>query len=341
MSADQAVAPDVDWLSQWLAAEGQDADGPLEVTRIGHGYSNLTFRLADRAGHSWVLRRPPPGQLLASAHDVVREARIMAALDRTVVAVPTVRPVREDGAGVPWVLMEHVHGEVVDSVAAGRRVSDAARRTIGSSMARSLATIHSVDIDAVGLGDLASRAPYAPRQLRRWTRQWEQTQTQPFDALDRLTARLHEAVPERQEIGLVHGDFHIRDVIVRGGDVAAVLDWELSTLGDPLADLGTLLAYWPHPGELAAGDQTSPTTLPGWPTRDALLSEYAAASDRDLSGIGFWHVLGLWKIAIIGQGVVRRAAEQPDARSLGRLPTHADIASLVEYAHRIADDWSL
>jgi aminoglycoside phosphotransferase (APT) family kinase protein len=193
----------------------------------------------------------------------------------------------------------------------------------------------------VGLGDLASHAPYAPRQLRRWTRHWEQTRTQPFDALDRLTARLHAAVPERHEIGLVHGDFHIRNVIVREGEVAAVLDWELSTLGDPLADLGTLLAYWPHPGELAAGDQTSPTTLPGWPTRENLLLAYGAASDRDLSGIGFWHVLGLWKIAIIGQGVVRRAAEQPGARSLGRLPTRADLVSLVEYAHRTADDWSL
>ncbi len=335
------AAPDLGWIALWLADERVPADGPLHAVRIGHGYSNLTYLLSDSAGGSWVLRRPPPGELLASAHDVVREARIMNALAPTDVAVPTVHSVGEDQDGVPWVLMEHVAGDVVDSVAAGQRISDSARGALGPSMARSLARIHGVEIDNIGLGDLASRAPYGPRQLRRWTRQWEQTRTEPFRALDWLTERLAAAVPAEHRIGLVHGDFHIRNVIVREGDVAAVLDWELSTLGDPLADLGTLLAYWPHPGEIAAGDATSPTTLPGWPTRDDLLRHYATASGRDLSGIGFWHVLGLWKIAIIGHGVMRRAAEQPDARSLGQIPTNADISALVEYTHHVADGWAL
>ena len=330
---------DVDdgWLEEWLAVEVGDPEGSLAVGRIGQGYSNLTYGVSDATGRRWVLRRPPPGELLASAHDVVREARIMAALAVTDVPVPAILGVRNDSGGVPWVLMEHVDGQVIDSMAAGQDLDEAHRRTIGLSMARTLARVHAVDIDEIGLGDLASRSPYAARQMRRWTRQWEASRTRPLPELDRLTDRLAAAVPEQVELGLVHGDFHIKNVIAREGQVAAVLDWELATLGDPLADVGTLLAYWPHAGELAAGDATSVSTLPGYPTREELLQEYAEASGRDVSAVGFWHVLGIWKVAIIAEGVLRRALDHPGARSLAGIPSAEDVESLVDYAHRIAD----
>lgn len=160
-------------------------------------------------------------------------------------------------------------------------------------MVRTLSRVHALDVDRIGLGDLASRSPYAARQLRRWTRQWEASRTRPLPALDRLTRRLAAAVPEQHELVLVHGDFHIRNVITRDGQVVVVLDWELSTLGDPLADVGTLLAYWPHAGELESADRSVVSTLPGYPSREELLAEYAAASGRDVSASGFWHVLGL------------------------------------------------
>ncbi|CAA9236286.1 MAG: acyl-CoA dehydrogenase, putative phosphotransferase [uncultured Blastococcus sp.] len=335
---EDTVLPEDAWLRDWLAAEGLQVGPARTVTRIGGGHSNLTYGLSDGSGRTWVLRRPPPGELLASAHDVVREARVMRALEETDVPVPAILSVRPDDHGVPWVLIQHIDGQVIDSMAAGQGLDPALRQAVGPSMARTLARIHAVDVDEVGLGDLASRAPYAARQLRRWARQWEASYTRPLPELDRLTARLSAAVPEQHEVRLVHGDFHIKNVITRDGSVIAVLDWELSTLGDPLADVGTLLAYWPHAGELQAGDKASVSTLPGYATREELVREYAAASGRDVSTVGFWHVLGLWKVAIIAEGVLRRAVEQPGARSPAGTPSAEDVASLVDYAHRIADD---
>lgn len=329
--------PDHAWLREWLGEQGLRPAADLTVDRIGHGYSNLTYGLADGSGRRWVLRRPPTGELLASAHDVVREARIMHALAPTDVPVPRIHAVRQDGFGIPWVLMAHVDGQVIDTLAAGRALPPVQRRSVGASMARTLARVHAVDVDHAGLGDLASRAPYAPRQLRRWTRQWEAARTRELPELEQLTGRLAAAVPEQAEVRLVHGDFHVKNIITRDGEVVAVLDWELSTLGDPLADVGTLLAYWPHAGEMAAADRSSVSTLPGYPSRDELLAEYAAASGRDLSAVGFWHVLGLWKIAIIGEGVRRRAIDQPAAASLAETPSADDITSLVHHAHRTAD----
>lgn len=331
------AAPDDIWLRDRLREQGLQPAGELVVQRIGHGYSNLTYGLTDGSGRRWVLRRPPAGHLLASAHDVVREARIMQALGPTDVPVPRIYAAAQDAQGVPWVLMEHVDGQVIDTLAAGQALPPAQRRSVAASMAQTLARIHAVDVDRVGLGELASRAPYAPRQLRRWTRQWQASATRPLPELDQLTDRLTDAVPGQAEVRLVHGDFHIKNVITRDGQVAATLDWELSTLGDPLADVGTLLAYWPHPGEMTAADRTSVSTLPGYPSRNDLLVAYGAACGRDLSAVGFWHVLGLWKIAIIGEGVRRRAIDQPAAVSLADTPTEDDITSLVHHSHHIAD----
>jgi len=333
------VALDLATLATWLRDRGVEIDGELTGTRVGRGQSNLTYRLEDEAKRSWIARRPPLGELLASAHDVVREARILAALQGTEVPVPRLVGVCEDPAvaDVPVVVMEHVDGIVLDRMEVAESLDPAVRRELGLNLARTLAHIHAVDVDAVGLGDLASRSPYAERQLKRWSRQFEASRTQERPDLDELTELLRANVPPPGDLSLVHGDFHIRNVIVDGerGGLNAVLDWELSTLGDPLADIGSTLAYWPQAGEAASG-LFAASTLPGFPTRDELAGEYLEASGRDGDALAFWHTLGVWKIAIISEGVYRRTLDNPANTAEGGAPTPERIQTVIDHAWHIA-----
>jgi aminoglycoside phosphotransferase (APT) family kinase protein len=325
-------------VARWLADLGVAVSGPLTLTRVGLGQSNLTYAVADTAGARWVLRRPPLGRLLASAHDVAREARILSALRDTDVPVPGVLGVREED-GVPLVLMEFVEGDVLDRLPAVSPLPPQTRHAIGLSLARTLARVHAVDLAATGLTGIAGHKPYAERQLRRWSTQWEKSRTRDLPELDELTARLVAAVPPQRELTLVHGDFHLRNVIVSAprGEVVSVLDWELCTLGDPLADLGTLLAYWPQPGEVGSG-VLSLSSQPGFPTREELAAAYLAASGRDGSALGFWHALGLWKIAIIAEGVLRRALDEPRNRAAALTPTAEQVDALVARSRAVADE---
>src|SRR5262249_9751895 len=189
---------------------------------------------------------------------VVREARIIAALADTEVPVPRILGVTTDSefCDVPLVLVEFVDGLVVDTMDVAESLTPQHRRQIALSLPGTLARIHTVDLAQVGLGDLASHKPYAQRQLKRWAWQWEMSKTRELPELDDVTRRLTAAAPEQREISLVHGDFHLRNLITsrETGEVVATLDWELSTLGDPLADMGTLLTYWPEPGETTGAD---------------------------------------------------------------------------------------
>ncbi|MGI5200332.1 phosphotransferase family protein [Spirillospora sp. CA-108201] len=328
-------------LHDWFRSLGLDVTGSLKLTRIGLGQSNLTFLVRDEEGRRWVLRRPPLGRLLASAHDVAREAGILSALEHTGVPVPEVYGVYREGAA-PLVLMEFVDGLVIDRLPDVEEVSAQARHAIGLSLAGTLATVHAVDLGRTGLADLASHRPYAPRQLKRWSLQWQKSRTRELPELDRLTERLTAAVPEQRELSLVHGDYHLRNVITSPGvgTVTSVLDWELSTLGDPMADLGTLLAYWPEPGETAvAGSPAS--ACPGFPSRAELVEAYAEQAGRDPATVGFWHALGLWKIAIIAEGVLRRALDEPRNRAAEGTPTASLIEALVARAAEVAADAGL
>ncbi|WP_067824657.1 phosphotransferase family protein [Nocardia inohanensis] len=335
-----AVAIDIDAVARWLETLGIDFTMPLRLHRIGQGYSNLTYRLADAEGRAWVLRRPPLGHLLGSAHDVLREARIMAALADTAVPVPRILGIATDSeiADEPVVLMEFVGGTVVDTMPTARALTPEQRRAIATSMPGTLAAIHSVDLAATGLIDLASHQPYAQRQLRRWSGQWELSKTRESPALDALTLRLTAAIPEQREISLVHGDFHLRNLVTapESGRVTAVLDWELSTLGDPLADMGSLLTYWPEQGETSFGVFEA-STLDGFPTRSEMARLYLAETGRDPAALRYWHALGLWKLAIIAEGVLRRALDEPHNESAAGTPTLAQIDALVHKAGEIAD----
>lgn len=326
-------------VSRWLVTLGIDATGPLRFQRIGLGQSNLTYRVSDADGQAWVLRRPPLGHLLASAHDVVREARIMAALADTDVPVPRILGVTTDPefTTAPWVLMEFVDGLVVDTMAVAAALTPQQRRQIALSLPRTLAKVHAVDLAAVGLQDLASHKPYAQRQLKRWAGQWELSKTRDIPELDDLTARLSACIPEQREVSLVHGDYHLRNLITspQTGAVIATLDWELSTLGDPLADMGSLLTYWLEPGETTKND-FEPTTLPGFPDRAEMTRLYIDETGRDPAAVQYWHALGLWKLAIIAEGVMRRGIDEPQNRAASGAPTTDRIDATVRMACEIA-----
>ncbi len=254
----QGIGLDPAAVTRWIDRLGIEHRGPLSFDRIGLGQSNLTFLVRDQDQGRWVLRRPPLGHLLASAHDVAREARILSALEDTAVPTPKVYGLTTDPevTEVPLLLMEFVDGRVVDRMSVAEQLPPQRRRVIGVSLPRTLAAIHAVDLQATGLIDLASHKPYAQRQLKRWGGQWELSKTREVPKLDELTRRLTAAAPEQHELTLVHGDFHLRNVITarETGEVIAALDWELCTLGEPLADIGSLLAYWSEPGENTAGE---------------------------------------------------------------------------------------
>ncbi|QBJ97916.1 phosphotransferase family protein [Rhodococcus sp. ABRD24] len=329
-----------DAVSTWIAGLGVGAVAPLSFERIGNGQSNLTFAVRDSGGGRWVLRRPPLGQLLDSAHDVVREHRILSALQGTGVPVPKMLALTTDPTvtDAPLVLMSYVDGLVIDGGSAAGQLDSARRRVIGLSLPKALASIHRVDLEMAGLLDLASRNPYAERQLKRWSAQWAQSKTQERPEVEDVAARLARNVPEQAETTLVHGDFHLGNVITAPGDggVVAVLDWELCTLGDPLADLGGLLAYWPQRSDGVVWPFTA-STLEGFPTRDELVDVYIHETKRDVSAVGFWHVLALWKLAIISEGVVRRTADDPRNRAEFGGPTREFVDSVVRRAVATAD----
>ncbi|WP_252974624.1 phosphotransferase family protein [Janibacter melonis] len=331
---------DAEAVGRWLQ-ERAGVTPPLEVARVGLGQSNLTFLVTDATGERVVLRRPPLGELLASAHDVAREHRILSALQGTDVPVPVVHGLCEDPAvaDVPVLAVSFVDGAVLDDRSDAELLSPQARHRVGLSLVETLVSIHEVDLEAVGLADLASHKPYGARQLRRWSQQWELSRTRELPGLESLTQRLVERDPGPGEVALVHGDSHLRNVIIDPQDAAvrAILDWELCTLGDPLADLGTLLAYGPVPGDPPTM-RFDASTVPGFATRDELVEHYAARSGRDVSAVTFWHGLGLWKLAIILEGVRRR--QQDDPRNLtaaGAIPAQT-VDELVSYAHLVLDE---
>ncbi len=322
-------------MTAWIT-ERVDLTPPLAYERVGLGQSNLTYLVTDAKGSRLVLRRPPMGQLLASAHDVAREHRILSALQAGDVPLPVVHGLCEDPAVAdrPVLVVSFVDGLVLEDRSDAEGLAPAARHALGLSLGDTLTRIHATDLERVGLADLASHKPYAARQLKRWAGQWELSRTRDLADLDRLTTRLHEHEPEPGEVTLVHGDSHLSNVIVDpvGARVRAILDWELATLGDPLADLGTLLAYWPQAGDPPT-IRSAVSTVEGFASRNELVEHYAQVSGRDVTSVPFWHGLGLWKLAIILEGIRRRQLDDPrNLTAVGMIPAEA-VDQLVAHAH--------
>ncbi len=293
----------------WLSERVDDLCPPVRFERIEGGLSNLTFRVIADDGRRWVLRRPPLGHVLATAHDMGREATILRALESTPVPVPRVVDFCDDVSvtGAAFYVMEYVDGVVASSRAVGEQLSIAARRRAGDSLVEALARIHSVDVDSVGLGSLGRREAYVERQLSRWDRQWNATKDVDVPEMDELHRRLVGSIPTQGPATLVHGDFRLDNCLLdEFGEVVAVLDWELCTLGDPLADLGLLLVYWGESGDRFAVNPDGATSLPGFADRAHLVGRYAATTGRDPGEVPFYVSLGYWKLACILQGVLVR-----------------------------------
>jgi aminoglycoside phosphotransferase (APT) family kinase protein len=305
---------DVPRVSDWFAANIPGAVLPLDFTLVAGGRSNLTFRVTDAGGRSYALRRPPISHVLPTAHDMGREHRIIAALGPTGLPVPPALGYCADESvnGRPFYVMGYVDGYVLRKADAVEQLSPAARRRAGESLVDTLAGIHAVDVDAVGLGDLARRDGYIARQLKRWYSQYGQSRGMggpDVPEVDKVHDLLVDRIPAQVGAAIVHGDYRLDNCIVGpDGEVRAVLDWELCTLGDPLADVGLLMVYWAEPGDESTALQESATLAPGFLSRAELRRRYAERSDRDLSDLDFYMAFGYWKLACVLEGVYARYA---------------------------------
>ncbi|HEY9563349.1 MAG TPA: phosphotransferase family protein [Nocardioides sp.] len=313
MSHDVADLVKLDRLGPALVeATGDDAWREVTAELISGGKSNLTFTLSSAAGEL-ILRRPPTGKLLPSAHDMGREARVQAGLAGT--DVPVAKIVLHDGGeliGIQCYVMEKVPGHVIrGELPRGYATTDSEREQMAFTFVDTLAALHAVDQDAVGLGDYGRPAGFMERQVRRWTGQWEASRTHEVAEIDELARRLTKGVPGQERSTIVHGDYRTDNVVYAPNDPArinAVLDWELSTLGDPLTDLGLLMLFWRSAADGPLSLIPGITHLPGFPDRDAMLERYAATSGADLSDMGYYQAFAHFKFAVIAQGVSARSA---------------------------------
>ncbi len=319
---------------------------PLRFELIAGGRSNLTYRVRDADDRTVALRRPPVSHVLPTAHDMVREYRILSALSP--LGVPVARPLAlcEDPAvnERPFYVMEFVEGAILRDRAQAEATFDVATRArIGENLAATLARLHDVDVERAGLGDLARHDGYVERQIRRWRAQYEQMRVE-GDADDGLVEavadRLARAIPPQQRVAVVHGDYRLDNTVLDDeGDVRAILDWEICTLGDPLADVALLLDYWAEPGDpTAALLGSAPTTAEGFASRDEVLAAYAARSDLDVSEVAYYRAFGYWKLACILQGVYARyraGASAGDQGSVEEFPAH--IALLAQRADEMME----
>jgi aminoglycoside phosphotransferase (APT) family kinase protein len=296
----------------WFEANVAGARPPLEFERISGGRSNLTFAVTDSGGSGWALRRPPLGKRLGSAHDMSREHRVISGLQGTPVPVPPLAGFCEDESvnGAPFYVMDFVEGVVLRTKADAEAAFGATdRHAIGERVVDTLVALHDVDPDEVGLGELGRKQDYVARQLHRWSGQWEKSKTREVELVDDVHRRLEARIPEQGPATIVHGDYRLDNMILAAdGSIAAVVDWELCTLGDPLADVGLLMVYWSQPGDEFAPLFEAPTLAEGFPLREELRDRYAERSGRDLSELDFFVALGYWKLAIILEGVFARYA---------------------------------
>ena len=296
----------------WLA-ESLGLAEPIGYELIAGGRSNLTYRVTDAAGREVVLRRPPVHHVLPTAHDMTREHRAISALYPTAVPVPEPLALCTDleVTGAPFYVMSFVDGYVLRDPKTAEAVLDpAARRATGTNLAEVLAELHALEPAAVGLGDLGPREGYISRQLDRWHRQFDRSQLEGRErvaAIDKLYDWLRERIPAQDGVSIVHGDYRLDNTVLHPtGEVAAVLDWEICTLGDPLADIGLLMVYWSEPADSFTVLGKSPTVAAGFATRADVLGRYAEVSGRDVSNLDFYVAFGYWKLACILQGVLCR-----------------------------------
>ena len=328
----------------WLRKQIPEIAPPLRFERMEGGHSNLTYCVTDAVGGRWVLRRPPLGAVLATAHDMAREHKIISGVGQSDVPVPRALGLCEDDSvnGAPFYVMSFVPGVVLSEAAdVDAEIPRALRPNIGESVIEVLAALHRVDPDAVGLGDLGRKEAYLERQLKRWKTQWERSKTRELPPMDQVHRLLVRRVPPQRGASIVHGDYRLGNMLTGAdGRIAAVLDWELCTLGDPLADLGYLLNNWCEAGEtgpVQRGAALAPTAAGGFPGRDAMIGRYAEATGRDVGAIGYYRAFQYWRLAAIVEGVLARYVGGAMAGEADTEAFRDQVESLAEAALEFAE----
>ncbi len=314
--SDNVPGINFDSLTPWFSEHVEPAK-ELSAKIIGHGRSNLTYRI-ESDGRAWVLRRPPLSHVLPTAHDMKREFRVISALEPTDVPVPHAIALCEDAAviGAPFYIMSFVEGIVpADPRVVAEAFDEATRKRMGESLIDTLVAFHAVKPESVGLGDFGKPQGFIERQVRRFQDQLAKgSKVRDVPELEELGRRVANAIPPESEHTLVHNDYRLDNCVMRpDGGIAAVLDWEMATLGDPLADLGAQVMYWPERGaqEPHGTGATSGAVmlLPGFPTRSEAMKRYAEKSGRDVSNLDFYAALAYFRLAVILEGIHARFLE--------------------------------
>lgn len=341
---DTPVGIDRVGLARWMRMALPQCEEPVQITLVAGGHSCLTYLLTDAAGVTVVLRRPPVGALLASAHDVLREHRIISALAPTPVPVAPTPAFCEDPEviGAPFYLMDFVEGVILhDQAAAAASLPDpTARQRAGRALIEALVALHQVDPAGVGLDDLSPPGDHLDRQLRRWSRQWEAARTRDLPDMERLHAWLVDHRPAPSPRVIVHGDFRLGNMILSpDGDLRAILDWELCSLGEPMADLSYLLRSWVQPGEATGPHLIPPTVAGGFCERAELAAWYQELSSRSCADLDYWMAFNAWRSAAISEGVLRRyidgaMGQRPDDLTPFARGVEASVAAGLEWASR-------
>jgi aminoglycoside phosphotransferase (APT) family kinase protein len=289
--------------------------GDVEVEPVGDGHSNVTYVIRRGDDSEVVLRRPPRPPLPPSAHNVLREARLLSALEPTEVRVPKVLATCDDEAvvGAPFYVMERMHGEVVADAMPPALDTPEERRRMADELIDALVELHATDWQAIGLDDFGRPSGYLERQLKRFLGLWEHNKTRELDAVERVGAWLSENLPESPPATIVHGDYRLGNTMMSAEPPArlvAIFDWEMATIGDPLADMGYVCALWtqhddPHGGLREHLGKV--TRLEGFPTRDELVERYAEKSGREVGDLRWYVTLAVWKSIVFMEGNYKRA----------------------------------
>jgi aminoglycoside phosphotransferase (APT) family kinase protein len=320
---------DLEAVSAWLATEVAEIAPLATATLIQGGRSNLTYELVDVRGERVILRRPPPGRLQTSAQDVSREWAFIAALEPT--PVPTAAPIAHCSdtsvIGAPFFVMQYVAGETLADPSAAGRFSAAARSTIADQMTTALAALHDQDPGSLGLDAFVRPGAYLERQLRRWSSQIAEHDSLASDLIEPVRDRLAERMPAPQRACIIHGDFKLANLRVSDdGTIQAVLDWELAAIGDPLADVGWLLASWAEANEPGAWIVPPPTSRGGFPKRAELAAAYGAKTGLDVSDLDYYIAFSYWRWSCINEGIrARFASGQMGGKSLDPAAVAAQI----------------
>lgn len=300
-------------VSAWMDANVEGVSGPYEFEFLTGGHSNLTYRVTTGDGTKLVLRRPPLGMVTATAHDMGREYRIISGVNNTDVPVPVALAHCEDESvnEAPFYVMSYVEGEVLhdDEIAAALMPNADVRMTLSHNTIDVLARLHLANPDDIGLGELARKDAYLDRQLRRWQGQWEKMKTRELPEMEEAYSMLIKDKPEQRYTGVVHGDYRLGNMLIdpNNGDVLGILDWELCTLGDVLADVGYLLNNWVQPGEdNVTGATAYPTVIGGFATREEIVARYIEKTGFEVTNINYYRAFQKWRLAAIVEGVLAR-----------------------------------